>query len=236
MEIPAKIVFFSDGHHELYVEMKKGTDTWIEVSEAELKAMGERKKAKKRAIKISDEPEVDLTKEYEEGAKQKIKAFLKKKLSERKAKKAKKPKKVKAEVIPHKPGVPPDGLREEDIVDEESMKTYGFVKTDKGYGSLPMFRYYHHQKLPDVYLRDNDDSAVGYLGTEKELDDFLKELSSKNSKLPQDKRMLSTQLYKILEVRVEDLKKKSLTDKKKKMTRSLLRRKSLTIQTYEIFS
>lgn len=119
MEIPAKIVFFSDGRYELYVQ-EKDTDMYIEVSEAELKTMAERQKSKKRPIKISDEPEIDLTKEYEEGAKEKIKAFLKKKLSERKAKKAKKPSSPKQSL---KEAVKQSAIHAQKVWEENKNKT-----------------------------------------------------------------------------------------------------------------
>lgn len=58
MELPAKVLFLN-GKPETYLEAKKGTDVWIQVTDSELKTMAKRAAAKK-AIKISKEPDVNL--------------------------------------------------------------------------------------------------------------------------------------------------------------------------------
>jgi hypothetical protein len=85
MELNAKISLYPNGSYELLVEEGKGSDFFVEVSDAELKKMavayGERQtKKKERGEKAMEEVK-------KIGKKEKVKAFLKKLLAKKKGKK-----------------------------------------------------------------------------------------------------------------------------------------------------
>lgn len=125
---------------------------------------------------------------------------------------AKKERKEKRAAAPmSEPGMPPADLRENELIDKESMKHYGFSFTTRSYGSLPYFNLWFHPKVPDVYLAEPkqegqlESPAVGYLGSLDGLDKYLLKLmlSMKGT----GKKLTEPELFKLLEERVAQIRK-----------------------------
>lgn len=145
----------------------------------------------------------------------KIKRFLKMAAAKVKEKQAKKKAEAKPKSEPRavlgerKIVLPPASLKDEDLVDEATMLSYGFSKGEANPGNPDeVIRFYHHIDTDDYYYRDSDDNAVGYIGKRPE---FLA-LSIKKMKEAKAKKLAREAAA----PKVEEPKKKTASEKPKK--------------------
>jgi hypothetical protein len=154
-------------------EYPTGAEALFEISEGffvPLDVFMEMKKKSGEELKKAIEQAKALEK------KGKIKRFLKMaatKVKEKQAKKkaeAAKPKSEPRAVLGERKIVlPPASLKDEDLVDEATMLSYGFSKGVANPGNPDeVIRFYHHIDTDDYYYRDSDDNAVGYIGKRPE--------------------------------------------------------------------